>query len=351
MRATVFRQGRLVVDTLPDPLPQAGQVLVRTLACGICGTDLHAMRDGPHMMKQFRRAGVARALDFNQDVVFGHEFCCEIVDYGPSTTREFKPGTRVTALPTGIGLSNTRSGGFGELMLIDADRLLAVPSHLTAEEAALTEPMAVGVHAVAKARPAKDDLPLVIGCGPVGLSVIAALRLAGCAPIVAADFSPRRRQLAETMGADIVIDPGAGSPYTAWRDVAAQSGGQRLAGNLLSQDASARNALIFECAGVPGVLEAILENAPVHARIVMVGACGRTDQFEPMIATLKEVNIQFAVSYTPEEFARTLRHLADGDIDVRPMVTAKVGAAEVSAAVEWLAHPDDHVKIVVEPWR
>ena len=138
------------------------------------------MRDGPHMMEQFRRAGVARALDFNQDIVFGHEFCCEIVDYGPSTTERFKPGTRVTALPTGIGLSNTRSGGFGELMLIDADRLLAIPSHLrTAEEAALTEPMAVGLHAVAKARPAKDDLPLVIGCGPVGLSVIAALRLAG----------------------------------------------------------------------------------------------------------------------------------------------------------------------------
>ena len=103
MRATVFRQGRLIVDTLPDPVPQAGQVLVRTLACGICGTDLHVMRDGPHMMEQFRRAGVARALDFNQDIVFGHEFCCEIVDYGPSTTREFKPGTRVTALPTGIG--------------------------------------------------------------------------------------------------------------------------------------------------------------------------------------------------------------------------------------------------------
>lgn len=351
MRATIFRKGRLVVDTLPDPIPQTGQVLVRTLACGICGTDLHVMRDGPHMMEQFRRAGVARDLDFARDVVLGHEFCCEVVDYGPSTTKTFAPGTRVTALPTGIGLSNTRSGGFGELMLIDADRLLAVPNGLAPEEAALTEPMAVGVHAVAKARPEKGELPLVIGCGPVGLSVIAALKLAGCAPIIAADFSPRRRQLAELMGADIVIDPGTHSPYAAWRDLAAQKGEPLLVGNLLSLGASSRGALIFECAGVPGVLETILENAPVHARIVMVGACGRTDHFEPMIATLKEVNIQFAVSYTAEEFARTLRHLADGDIDVARMVTAKVGAAEVSTAVEWLARPDDHVKIVVEPWR
>ena len=85
--------------------------------------------------------------------------------------------------------------------------LLEVPNGLSTERAALTEPMAVGYHAVKKARLEKDDAPLVIGCGPVGLAVIAALKLDGVHPIVAADFSPRRRELALQMGADFVVDP------------------------------------------------------------------------------------------------------------------------------------------------
>ncbi len=93
-----------------------------------------------------------------------------------------------------------------------------MPNGLPTERAALTEPMAVGYHAVAKARLEKDDAPLVIGCGPVGLAVIAALKLEGAHPIVAADFSPRRRELAQQMGADVVVDPKEKSPFESWRE-------------------------------------------------------------------------------------------------------------------------------------
>lgn len=351
MRATVLRQGRLVVDTLPDPVPGPGQVLVKSLACGICGTDLHLLTDGPHMMEQFRRAGASRALDFDRDIVLGHEFCCEIVDYGPGTDRTFKPGSKVTCLPVGIGLSNVRSGGLGELMVLDADKLLAVTNGLPADHAALTEPMAVGIHAVSKAKPTAHDLPLVIGCGPVGLAVIAALKVAGAQSIVAADFSPARREIARIMGADIVVDPAESSPYRAWHEQAQETGGAANSGNLLVAEHAARSALIFECAGVPGVLQSILEGAPVGARIVMVGACSRTDAYEPMIGTLKEVSIQFVVSYTPQEFATTLRLLCDGTIDVSRMITAKVGAEGVAAAIAELKEPERQVKVVVEPWR
>ena len=101
--------------------------------------------------------------------------------------------------------------------------LLEVPNGLSTERAALTEPMAVGYHAVQKARLGKDDAPLVIGCGPVGLAVIAALKLNGVHPIVAADFSPRRRELALQMGADFVVDPKEKSPYESWREMAVYS--------------------------------------------------------------------------------------------------------------------------------
>ena len=109
-------------------------------------------------------------------------------------------------------------------MVLSEPLLLPVPDRLTTQQAALTEPMAVGAHAVAKANLTADDVPLVIGCGPVGLAVIAALKLRGAQPIVAADFSPARRRLAEAMGADVVVDPATTSPYESWQQLATPPG-------------------------------------------------------------------------------------------------------------------------------
>src|SRR5438046_2207853 len=138
MRAVVMRNKKLAVADVPEPAPEAGEVLVRTLACGICGSDLHAL-----------------------------------------------------------------------------------------QHAARTAPLAVGLHAVNKERLDPDDAPLVIGCGPVGLAVIAALRLADVRPIVAADFSARRRELALALGADVVVDPAAQTPWQSWRDAAVWRDGAR----------------------------------------------------------------------------------------------------------------------------
>ncbi|WFU38692.1 zinc-binding dehydrogenase [Bradyrhizobium sp. CB82] len=118
----------------------------------------------------------------------------------------------------GIGYSNDNIGGYAEAMLFSEPLLLEVPNGLAAEHAALTEPLAVGVHAVAKANVRGGEVPLVIGCGPVGLAVIAALRIKGLRPIVAADYSPARRALAAKLGADIVIDSRASQPYAAWAE-------------------------------------------------------------------------------------------------------------------------------------
>jgi len=215
MRAAVMRNRALVVADVPTPEPGPGEVLVRTLACGICGSDLHALRHADKFVENSRRAGNPRVMDLGRDVIMGHEFCAEIVDHGPQTTRALKVGTRVCSRPvlmraTGphsIGYSNDDPGGYGEYMRLSESLLLEVPNGLSTEHAALTEPMAVGVHAVAKAHLSPDDAPLVIGCGPVGLAVIAALRLRGVRPIVAADFSRRRRELAAAVLRDCCAGP------------------------------------------------------------------------------------------------------------------------------------------------
>ncbi len=339
MKAAIFRGGDLVVDTLPEPVPAQGQVLVKTLACGICGSDLHAAKHAHRMVAVTKRIPGRVPMDLARDVVFGHEFCCEVLDYGPKTEKRIKPGARVCSMPLmteadgpkGMGYSNTYVGGYAERMVLSAPLMLEVPNGLPTEHAALTEPLAVGVHAVEKGNLTGDEAPLVVGCGPVGLAVIAALKLKGIHPIVAADFSPKRRELAVLMGADIVVDPAVESPY----------------GKL----ATDKRAAVFECVGVPGLIQQLFEKAPRDARIIIVGVCMEPDTIEPLFAIFKELNLQFVLGYTPEEFARSLRLLAEGKVDAEALITGKVGLDGVKSAFEELGNPERHTKILVEPWR
>jgi threonine dehydrogenase-like Zn-dependent dehydrogenase len=360
MRAAIFRNGEIVVDTMAEPVPGAGQVLVRTLACGICGSDLHARKHARRMVEMSRFFPSRKPMDLSRDVVFGHEFCCEIVDYGPATERRLKPGARVCSIPAlvtptgpqGIGYSNDNVGGYAERMLLSEALLLEVPNGLAPQQAALTEPLAVGVHAVAKARIAGNEVPLVIGCGPVGLAVIAALNIKGLHPIVAADYSPARRALATKIGADIVMDPARSQPYATWAEHAAMSDTEKAARPPFQAHLPAlKPALIFECVGVPGLIQQVFEGAPRDARIVVVGVCMETDRSEPMLGIMKELNVQYVLGYTPEEFAYSLRLIAEREVDAASLITAAVGIDGVSRAFDDLANPEAHTKIIVEPWR
>jgi threonine dehydrogenase-like Zn-dependent dehydrogenase len=360
MRVAIFRNGEIVVDELPGPAPGAGQVLVKTLACGICGSDLHVRKHAPRMVEMSRRLPGRKPMDLTRDIVFGHEFCCEVVDYGPATTGRLKAGTRVCSMPVlltstgpvGIGYSNHNIGGYAERMVLSEDLLLEVPNGLAPEHAALTEPLAVGIHAVEKADVRGNEVPLAIGCGPVGLAVIAALKLRGLGPIIAADYSPARRALAEKLGADIVVDPARSQPYATWAEHAAMSAEERAARPAFQAFLPPlKPALIFECVGVPGLIQQVFEGAPRDARIVVVGVCMETDRTEPMLGIMKELNVQYVLGYTPDEFARSLRLIAEGEVDAASLVTATVGIDGVAQAFADLANPERHTKIIVEPWR
>jgi threonine dehydrogenase-like Zn-dependent dehydrogenase len=337
-----MRNREIVVDTLPDPVPGSGEVLVRTLACGICGSDLHMLKHADRMMASARESGAPFVPNLTADVVMGHEFCAEVLDFGPNTVKQVPAGSRVVSMPISfrggrpqaVGYSDEVPGGYGELMVLVEPLLLPVPNGLSTEAAATTEPMAVGVHAVAKANASPRDAALVVGCGPVGLAVVAALRLAGVEPIVAADYSPMRRRLAAHMGAHAVVDPKQEAPIEAWRKAA-----------------GSKSCVLFECVGVPGVIDQLMRVAPPQSRIVVAGVCMEDDTIRPTFGIHKELNVQFVLAYTPDEFARTLRALAEGEIDVAPMITGKTGVDGVAAAFDELANPEAQAKILVEPWR
>ncbi len=338
MRAVVLRNRQMVLrDDVPEPVPGPGQVLVRVTACGICGSDLHFAKHGERVLELSERMQGAedggQKLDLSGDVFMGHEFSAEVLEAGPDTDAP-KAGTTVTSLPvllsaTGfdpIFTSNTTIGGYAEQMLLSAPLLLTVPNGLDPRHAALTEPMAVGLHAVNKSGVARGEVSLVIGCGPIGLAIIAALRLRGVEHIVAADFSQTRRRLAETMGAHQSIDPAQGSPFDA-----------------------VKPAVVFEAVGVPGVINDVFRRAPRGGRLIVAGVCMEPDTVLPLFAAAKEINVQFVFAYDPAEFAESLRAIAEGEIDVGPLITREVGLDGVGAAFDELAKPDTQCKILVTP--
>ena len=255
-----MRNWTLEVREVPDPVPASGQVLVRTLACGICGSDLHMLKHGAKMQvlgeelaKQAPPEPISQVrMDPTIDVVMGHEFCAEVVELGPDCSN-VKVGDTVVSMPVAfdpgglhaVGYSNAFPGGYGELMLLSDLVAMKVPNGLDHRDAALTEPLAVGIHAVVKSKIAPGDAAVVLGCGPVGLAVIDDLRRRGIEPIVASDFSPARRALAAKMGAHEVVDPAVERPMDAWRRVD-----------------GVRPLVIFEAVGVPGMIDQAMVMAP-----------------------------------------------------------------------------------------
>ena len=379
MKAVTCTHAKLEVVDQPSPAPAKGQLLIDVVRCGICGSDLHARRHCDELADMMAESGYDAFMRSDQHVVFGHEFCGEVVDYGPGTRKAPRPGTRVVAMPLlrrgkevhGIGLSTLAPGAYAEQLLVEQSLTFPVPNGLAPEIAALTEPMAVGWHAVRRGDVGKGDVAIVIGCGPIGLAVICMLKAHGVRTVIASDFSAGRRALATASGADAVVDPAQDSPYST------AAGRKHLQSILEAFDlavgtveklqrfrlpwwhfwraadaigaATPKHPVIFECVGVPGMIDSVIAGAPLFSRVVVVGVCMGSDHIRPAMAINKEIDLRFVLGYTPLEFRDTLHMLADGKVDARPLITGSVGLSGVEAAFDALGDPEAHAKILIDP--
>lgn len=336
MRAVVLEGTDLHLRELPVPEPGPGQVLAKTLACGICGSDLHLRRHSDEVRKL--------ALDLGADpaalaggIVMGHEFVAEVAAVGPGANA--KPGDRVCSMPfllqgatpLPIGASPLVAGAFADYLLLTDMLLLKVPDGMPTEAAALTEPFGIAVHAVAKARLEPGDAALVVGCGPIGLAVAAVLRARGVEAVVALDLVEGRLALATQMGATGTAK-GAAEGFAA-----------------LAAAAPGKPVVAFDCTGARGVLGLLIRHAPQNGRIVVAGIAPGEDSILPMLAISKEVAIQFVVYYTPAEFAEALELLASDKLPWRPLLTGTVDLEGLPAMFDELAGRSAHAKVLVMP--
>jgi (R,R)-butanediol dehydrogenase/meso-butanediol dehydrogenase/diacetyl reductase len=343
MRAAVFEGiGRpLAIRQQPEPQAGPGDLLVRVALCGICGSDLHATE-----VPDYRLAA---------GTVLGHEFAGEVIE---SHHPDWRPGERLAAIPfapcaecepqgecrqglaatcpgvTGLGFSPLVPGGYAERVVIRASQALRLPEGVGFAAGALLEPLAVGAHAVAMSDMPEGARVLVTGAGPIGLAVAALARLSGAGAVVVSEPGAARREWTRRLGVTAVLDPGAVPLEAAF---AAAAGGPP--------------DLIFECVGVPGMLQRLIELAPPRGRIVVVGVCMEEDRLRPRLAIRRELSLRFVLAYDRADFARVLRHVEAGEIRVADFVTGTIGLDALPAAFEALRRPGSQMKVLVDPVR
>ncbi|MAT95288.1 MAG: alcohol dehydrogenase [Halioglobus sp.] len=342
MKAAVFKEvGQpLVVETVDDPTPEPGELVMKVGYCGICGTDLHATREG------LTTACCGQIL--------GHEYVGEIVEVGARAEGDWQVGDRVCAMPfiacghclpcaagrffecadkkvSGVD----DQGGFAEYVTTGSRETLLLPDTLELRSAALVEPLAVGIHAVRVAGVRAGSRVLIIGAGPIGLTTALWCRFFGARDVVISELAPARAALAKQMGATAVLHP----------DV------EEGAEGLLQQYVDAAGAppdVIFECVGAPGLIQQCIEMASYGSSVVPVGVCEQPDAIMPFLGLVKELRIQFAMAYNKDDFETSVAMLAEGRIDVTPMITDTVSLDELPEAFEALRTPSDQCKVLTQ---
>ena len=350
MRAVSLKDGSLALREVPVPVPGPGQVLVRTLACAICASDHHYM-DHPEVSRE-DRSGM-RVDAPAEDVVMGHEFCAEVVEYGAGTRGDWPIGSRITSIPVLlidggmriVGMAPDAPGGFGEYFLLSELMARPVPDDLPVERIALNDAMAVGWYYTrlgVEQTPVERSVPLVLGLGAIGLSVVVALRHRGSGPIVAADYSAARRDLAKELGADVVVDPSLVSPWEEWRRTAWGAPEEVHDRMLLS---GRPTQVVYEMVGRDGVLGEVVDECEIGARVLSCGGAAQ-DVIRTTVAHMKGLNIQIGGGPQIDDWNACLDLVVEGVLDPTPLIGETVDLDHLVDAIARARSADAPVRIV-----
>ncbi len=327
----IYGPGNVRFEEIDQPRPGAQDVLVKVSHCGICGTDLGYIESG----------GLIGPM--RNPMALGHEASGVVEAVGEEVALT-QAGMRVVVNPMGannlIG-NGGPEGAFADYVLVrnaaKGGCVFEIPEGLSMQEAALTEPLAVAMHAVNRGSPKKREKVAVFGVGPIGLGAVAALRYRGVENIIAVDMSAERRAIAEKMGAR-----GSCHPRDALAFLSEMQGRDSLFGSPV-----AGTDLYIDAAGVGQVARDVLGLAKVGARLVVVGLHKEEVLFDFRSLLMRELTIVGSIGY-PTEFPDVLKMLASGQVNAQAMRTHVLPFAEFDAALEVARNGEEAAKVLVE---
>lgn len=333
-------------EEVPDPEPGPGEILMQVSLCGICGSDVHLYEAGATLDGQ----------------VMGHEFVGTIAALGPDVSG-WSVGERVIEAmnePCGgcdfcaagspdlcyhhyilesesgadvHGRGRVVVGGYAPYLVMEANRLMRVPDDFSDEAAANVEAAAVGFHAVSRSGIRLGEDVVIFGAGPIGLYLLQCVRAAGAGRVYVVEPVARRAAVASELGADRVFDP------IASRDIVAE----------LVEVTGGGADLVMEGAGVPVTLQQAMEVARPRGRVSLVGVSLRPSPLRPEVIVEKELHVRSSLALIREDVPRTIELFRTGAMNVGPMITGTIPPSRVGDAMERLLHPNDEIKILVNP--
>ncbi|WP_186453996.1 zinc-dependent alcohol dehydrogenase [Denitratisoma sp. DHT3] len=322
----------LRLDTVPLPNVGAGDVLVRVAVCGICGSDLG------YLAKGGTRGPTGTPMPL------GHEFSGVIDEVGAHVA-DLCPGMRVVVNPDDDGIGNGGpEGGFSEWVLVKNARLGGnihpLPDALSFERAALVEPLSVSLHGVNRARVKPESKVVVYGAGVIGLGVVVGLRRRGVRDIVVVDLQDARLETARRLGASATVNP-------AREDLQAALG--RLHGTRQKYGfASVATDVFIDAAGAGGLLQQTVAMCASGARIVVVAVYRQPVALDLVMVMAKEIELAGSIAYPGDEFQEVIGMLAQGEVDVDPLITHRFTFSAALAAFEQARDATRALKVMVE---
>lgn len=343
MRSVRSRRGLLEVVEVPEPPgPGPGQAVVEVLASTICGTDLHVHAHTEEYLEVADASGTTAMMwDPERGVHLGHCYTVRVLEVGAGVTDlaegDVVAGIASVVRPDGssdvLGFSDEFPGGFSERMLVSVPAMLRrVPESLDPVHAAFLEPLMVGEVSVRNAAIPDGAPAVVLGAGQVGLGIVAALRRHGRHPVVVAEPSAARREVAAQMGATAVVD----TVTETWVDALAATG-------------AGAPPTVFDTTGVAGMLASLFEEVPPHTHVVEVSGQYLPDPIRTGLAVKKNLRLTFTSRFDPSSIGLICDELASGELDVSGWVSDVVDLDGVPGAFERLAGSDDVVAIAVVP--
>jgi len=339
MRAVVFRgPGRpLEGDHWPTPAPGRGQLLIRVKACGICGSDLHAVeseRTPKNIVMGHEMGGIIAALGEGVDRWHVGQRVAPLSQISCGQCAACRSNRSSDCAKLEIIAFNPRyNGGYAEYVIVGEGDVLPLPDSVGFDEAAVLEPLAVGLDAVRRAKLQVSEAVLILGAGPIGLAIAIWARFFGAAHIVVSEPHAHRRALALQVGATAVIDPAAETELLT--AVLARTGSPV--------------AVLFEAVGLPGMVRTCIELAAPRSRVVFAGFCQTPETLDVYDCTFKALELIFPFGYSVADYAFILTAIGQGRVSAKPLISHRISLDEVPAMFESLRHPTDHCKVIVEP--
>jgi (R,R)-butanediol dehydrogenase / meso-butanediol dehydrogenase / diacetyl reductase len=333
MRA-VITQGLhkpLAFETIPDPTPGEGEVVVKVGRCGICGSDLHMTEDP--------------VFGIQPGDVLGHEFAGEVVALGKGA-EGLALGDLVSVIPlkscghcascragevAWCDQFGLQGGGYAEYAVTRPNQCVKLPASASISDGAIIEPLAVALHGVNMSGLKKGDKVLILGAGPIGLAVAFWARRAGASDVIMQDISDFQQERAIGMGASGFVVDQADPIGSAER---------RLGG---------KADIVFECVGIPGLIEQAVTQVRNRGTILLLGLCTKPDTFNSFAMLSKEVRLITSAFFTRHEYETALDVLNAGAAEPRLLVTDTISLADTPARFEALRTRTHDCKVLINP--